>query len=443
LAGGGEPRPVFQGASADGDVVFFTDSERLTEDASPGGTDLYRCKLDSGNSGAGCIDLDDVSAPIEGSGESAEVMGVVPGYSSDGSRIYFVAHGVLDQQPNGLAESAVAGEPNLYLWERGAGTRFVARLSLNDGPDWGSDVTVPGARVSKLSASSSPSGRYFTFMSERSLTGYDNLSASDEKVEEAFIFDAVTDQLSCVSCSPSNAGIEHAGLFSPAPNTLASAVDPEGVWEDHWVASTLPEAAERVQNGASLYQPRFVFDSGRMFFHAIEALVPADTNGDWDVYQYEPLATGDCVSAPSGAAVARSGPGCVSLISSGVANGASAFLDSSATGDDVFFMTRGMLSVLDDDEAVDVYDARVNGVEARRQVVPECNDESCRPVVAAPLAPSPGSASPAFSRAENIGKGRRCPKGKHKIHRRGRTKCVPRKKHKEQHGSSQKKGGRR
>ena len=104
--GEGEARPAFNAASDDGHAVFFTDSQQLTDDASPNGRDLYRCVLGAAGSGQGCLELSDVSAPIEGSGESAEVLDQVSGFSDDGTRLYFVARGVLDETANGEGDTA-------------------------------------------------------------------------------------------------------------------------------------------------------------------------------------------------------------------------------------------------------------------------------------------------------------------------------------------------
>ena len=86
----------------------------------------------------GCTGLIDLSAPLEDSGERAEVLGTAPRLRArTATRIYFIAKGVLDTTPNEVGESAVAGEPNLYLWEEGQGTRFIATLSPRDDADWG------------------------------------------------------------------------------------------------------------------------------------------------------------------------------------------------------------------------------------------------------------------------------------------------------------------
>ncbi len=162
-SGEGKRNPTFAGASADGSVVFFVDSQRLTADASPsdpGGVntfDLYRCEVGPVEGGTlGCTSLADLSAPLE-PGERAEVLGTALGQSEDGSRVYFVARAMLDAAPNEAGHTAVAGEPNLYLWEEGEGRRFIATLSRQDFADWGSGSwESPDGAVAQLSASSSP-----------------------------------------------------------------------------------------------------------------------------------------------------------------------------------------------------------------------------------------------------------------------------------------------
>ena len=82
-------------------------------------------------------------------------------------------------------------------------------------------------------------------------------------------------------------------------------------------------------------------DGSRVFFNAYDALVPGDTNGTQDVYQWELPGTGDCTTAnPS---YSEQNGGCVSLISSGQSPQVSEFIDASADGKDVFFTTGSSL----------------------------------------------------------------------------------------------------
>jgi len=420
-SGDGTPSAVFQGASADGHVAFFTDEQQLTDDSSPEGPDLYRCEISLEAPSSGCSQLTDLSAPLAGSGESADVQGIVAALSDDGGKLYFVAEGALDLASNGRDESADPGKPNLYLWQEGQGLRFVASLSENDSADWGSALGVRGDYG--LSITVSPGGRYLTFMSERSLTGYDNRDeSSGEVVQEAFRYDAVTEQLDCLSCAPTGA--------RPNGDELDSSIrliDPRGVWTNRRVAATLPEATASTITGPSLYRPRATLDNGRVFFNAVDSLVAADSNRQWDVYQYEPAGTGDCTISSSGSGVALTAGGCVSLMSSGTAEREAAFMDASTSGNDVFFLTPGRLSVEDKDQELDLYDARVDGTSAAITPSTECVGGGCQSVGSAPAASTPASTTFEGRGNVHVKPRRRCPKGKRAVRRKGRVHCVARK----------------
>lgn len=430
--GTGEEEPVFQGASADGTIVFFSDRQQLTEDASPSGADLYRCEIVV--VADGCTNLVDLTAPPSGTGGSGRMLGVVSSQTDDGSRVYFVAEGVLDAEENQFGQTPGSSKPNLYLWEESRGLRFIATLAPGDSPNWG--VTLHSPREAEnLAAISSPDGRYFAFMSERDLSGRGNVDVlSGEPVEEIFRFDAETGRLACVSCPPDGAAPRGTTI---KPNQL---VDSRGQWYERKVAATLPEpTALSVEPSPTVYRPRAVLDNGRVFFNSFDSLVPADSNGQWDTYQYEDFGIGDCGATSGNAAVERSGEGCVSMISSGTGETEAAFLDASVSGDDAFFLTRARLSVTDVDNELDVYDARVNGTPATLIHEEECGSgESCHPAVPPGQNVTPGSSS--FNGAGNIEPGRKCPKGKRKVKKSGKQRCVPRKGKKHHRRASQRKG---
>jgi DNA-binding beta-propeller fold protein YncE len=428
-SGDGDNRPAFNGASADGSVVYFTDTQRLTADASPEGRDLYRCEIGEVGGGAlGCVDIADISAPLAGSGESSEVIDQMPALSEDGSRVFFVARGVLDEEPNEEGEVADAGEPNLYYWEEGQAPRLVASLSEEDHLVWGEEEVNVRGYAANISAAISPGGRYLTFTSEKSLTGYENTNASDHPTSEVFLYDTEAEEgkrLSCISCNPT--GAIAAGKQLPH-NVAFFPPDPAGLWEGRWVAATLPQATQTDFERASFYHPRTALDNGRVFFNSVDPLVAADSNGEWDVYQYEPVGVGSCSANTSTATATRSGAGCVGLLSSGSGEGDAGFLDASQSGEDVFFLTRSRLSVLDQDEEMDVYDARVNGIPAVLHPVSECAGEACQPSVGAPSDPTP--ASEAFKGAQSPVN---CRKGQKKVRRNGKDVCIKKKQHKKHH----------
>jgi hypothetical protein len=412
--GAGDARPVFQGANADGTVVFFSDSRQLTEDASLEGRDLYRCEL-SGSDPEQC-DLTNITAPRSSPGESAGFLGLVSAVNDDGSRAYFVAEGVLSTEPNEEGSTAQSGTPNLYLQEEGSGIRYIATLSRQDRSNWGIN-DVSNAFSFWLSTSLSPNGRYFSFMSELSLTGYDNRdSTTGELAQEIFLYDASAASLQCVSCNPTGGAPK--ALTIPAGARFPM-VDPQSLWRGRLVAAVVPEARLFGNQEYSTYRPRAVLNNGRVFFNAADSLVAADSNGTWDVYQYEPVGVGGCSSTLGGATSARVENACIDLVSSGTADTEAAFLDASSTGDDAFFLTPARLSALDTDSVYDVYDARVDGTVAVVNPVTECAGEACQPLIAPPNDPTP--ASEAFRGPGNL---KQCPKGKRKVKRHGQVRCI-------------------
>jgi len=409
-SGGGD----FQIASNDGSRVFFTSTHRLTRDAGAeegkeGGAEPHKPRPDlyvyepQAPEGERLTDL----TPLN-EGEPAGVQGEVLGAAEDGSAVYFVTNGVQGESPGAAHGTCGEEKPgklcNLYLVRReGTGwgqPRLVAVLSEKDAADWGA-----GAGLAALTARVSPSGGWLAFMSRRSLTGYDNQDVTSRKPgerldEEVFLYDAGTGGLACASCDPTGArpeGREYGG----AP-TLSGGLQ---VWPNTtWIAGNVPGWTPYRQCCA-LYQSRYLNDEGRLFFNAHDALVPADVNGQEDVYQYEPAASvpgappnDTCTSAPAGSGVVfkpggkfkdetregHEGEGCVGLISSGRSSGESAFLDASESGNDVYFLTSERLSPLDTDTSVDVYDAHVCTGEspcysAPASPPPCTNESSCRP----------------------------------------------------------------
>ena len=327
----GGPHALYQTMSSDGSHVFFLeDGELYVLDPATG----VQRNLTVGH----------------GAGEaSAGVQELISDVSEDGSYVYFVAQAI-------LANGGVSGEDNLYLSHEengGWSIRYIATLSNEDEKTWSGRTGFGIPALDRLSSRVSPGGRYFAFMSQRSLTGYDNIDANSGRPdEEVFLYDARSGHLVCASCNPTGArpvGVEDKGLVADT-----------GIWGSHWLAGGLPGWQVNI-DGA--YQPRYLSDSGRLFFNSPDALVPQDTNGLEDVYEYEPIrnaetAASDGCSTASPTFSERSG-GCVNLISSGTSSAESAFLDASETGDDVFFITSARLTPADVDTSYDVYDAHV------------------------------------------------------------------------------------
>ncbi len=411
-SGSGPLYANFQIANSDGSKAFFTSGaselgvqgELLTAQSGKSGNDLYECEIVEEAGKLKCK-LTDITPEI--GGRSAEVRGIVSGASEDGSYVYFVANGVLgDGAERGATQgscgkgSSNSGTCNLYEYHNGTVT-FIVTMSAADEFDWGDHLD----NISSLTAQVSPDGRYLTFMSQRSLTGFDNRDASSGRPDmEVYLYDALSKRLSCVSCNPTGgrpAGVEASKFnFSSGDNFVnAGALTPES-----WVAANLPLPAE-INGGASLYQQRLLSDAGRVFFNSSDALVPQDVNGQEDVYEFEPVGVGGC-TASSVTFNAASG-GCVGLISSGTSPAESGFMDASKSGGDVFFLTASRLTSQDYDNSFDVYDAHECStlVPCLAQPVsaPPCSSgDSCKsaPALQPPIFGAPPSAT--FTGAGNV-----------------------------------------
>jgi len=327
--------------------VFFTDAQELTTGASE--NSLYEYDAQTG-------ELNDLTIPVN-LGEGAAVQGLLPGVSEDGSYVYVVAQGVLARSANAFGEAATAGADNLYEMHRqGASWQptFIATLSGEDAPDWGSQ----NRDLTRLTARASPDGRYLAFMSQRDLTGYDNRDAvSGEADEEVYLYDAQSAKLVCASCNPT--GARPTGVDDVTTEGAGPLVDPlEEVWSGAWLAANVPVWTP-IGAGEAVYQSRYLDDTGRLFFNSPDALVPQAVNHTEDVYEYEPLGVGSCAEASARYSAASAG--CVSLISAGTSGEESEFLDASESGDDVFFLSAARLTPQVPASGYNVYDAHVCG----------------------------------------------------------------------------------
>ena len=318
----------------------------------------------------------------------------VAGHSEDLSNVYFVDTAVLTEDENDQGKKAQPGGNNLYAWDEGA-LGFVATLLASDNKvivrDW---QATPAVRT----AEASPAGRFLAFLSTAQLTGVANVGPCalegssgkyvDAPCPEVFLYDSVTGALSCPSCNTSGSAPLGAGV-------LRLIKGPEG----------------------SLPQPRYLTDAGRLYFDSRDSLTYLDTNaGAEDVYQYEPQGVGSCKLVG----------GCVALISAGREASDSNFLALDVSGDNVFFTTRDRLVPADQDEQIDLYDARVGGGFATPAPPIPCSGEACQASTAAPFEPSPASGSPGSGnhkppkcKQRKVRRGGRCVK---RLNQKGRKK---------------------
>jgi hypothetical protein len=353
----------------------------------------------------------------EGDPDSADVRGVF-GASPDGSDVYFTANGRLAPgAPVGNCASSSSGACELYLIHDGG-----------DPVDLGT-VSARGEENAQVIADGT-----LLFTSNQKLTDYDNVGPTCEfnafsegpgPCRELYRYRPGDPEVICVSCSPT--GVPPVG---PA----------DTVGEDEAVFG---QGLETPTSKRALSA-----DGNRVFFQTADALVSRDVNGEGgcprnnrlqltctDVYEWEAAGTGSCDST------AENG-GCLYLISTGTSSAPAFFAAASASGDDVFIRTTDRLVPQDRDDLYDVYDARVGGGIASQHVIspPPCGGaEQCRDQgTSAP--PANGAGSAAFEGPGNppAQVKKTCPKGKQKVRRSGKTRCIKRHKHSRKHKRSQK-----
>jgi DNA-binding beta-propeller fold protein YncE len=484
-SGGTASVALFEDASANGSDVFFIDRDRLTKD-SAAGANLYECEIvevEEANRKHLKCDLSDLtpvpSAGQPGAGEAAGVLGNVVGSSEeDGGYVYFAANGVQAEgaTPGDCKEeiSLSAGKHcSLYVRHDGV-TSFIAMLSSDDSPDWG--LAAMPTSLGELTARVSPDGVWLAFMSDRPLIGYDNRDArSGMPDEEVYLYNAQTGKLVCASCNPT--GSRPAGMqYVRLETSEAGLVGGDRVWsEKQWLAANVPGWTP-YRLSESLHQSRYLSDSGRLFFNSSDALVSQDINGNEDVYEYEPegAGSGSARCGPMASGVykpsrtvevegreVQEGTGCVGLISSGLAFGQSAFLDASANGSDVFFLTAEKLVPQDVGTGVSVYDAHECTSSSPCAPTPPVVPAECTSAAACRAAPmsqpaifgAPSSAT--FSGVGNVTveplvspagrtiakKTIRCRKGRHLSH--GKCVKVKRKRVKQDRKASHDRGAKR
>jgi hypothetical protein len=355
----------FEAASADGRRVFFTTVRQLTDSDTDATRDLYVYDF---NPPAGKPRLVQVSFGDgeDGStnGAGASVSGVVR-FSDDGSRAYFVATGNLTSVPNARGQVAAPGSNNLYVWQRDGQNpdgrvAFIATLPAGDSSLWAVlDRSRPAQVAPKLGTdlagrSVGGDGRTLVFSSTGALTADAPGGALD-----IFRYDD--------SSSPGTLEL----VSRRAPGSPGAATDAATVIRpDETLVSWA--AAENMQRALTEDGELIVFQTNR-------ALVPEDTNGLSDVYQW------------------RAGPdgGTVSLLSSGAqAEGA---YNPSVTPDGrtILVVTEQQLVAEDIDDALDTYSVRTGGgffPPPPEPVKPVCVDDECQDAPSTPPTPvEPGT----------------------------------------------------
>lgn len=310
------------GGSADGNNMAFVSDQPLTAGLSADPADQARRLFLYTHSANPAVDENLTLISADGNPADTTPLSVIPQtaqLSDDGRTAYFWTTG----------KQLVPGGPigpgqKLYRWHDGQLDYLATGTVALD------DFGVP------LGLSLTATGRFYAFDTDADLTG-----APTGGQVQRYVYDADSDEISCVSCG--NGASAAVGGIAPLTEM------------------------NLMQMGSS--QRRYLSTEGHVFFATSTALVPQDTNGLVDVYAWK--------------------DGEVQLISSGRSSSGVRFADASVDGSTVFFSTRDRLSAWDTDSRADLYVARRDGgiPEPNERPVEGCVGDGCQGDVPAPPAP--------------------------------------------------------
>ncbi len=408
-AAGGDD--LFRAANRETGRVFFTSPRQLANSDLDTGSGC-----DVGAGGSGCdlylydasrpegsrltqVSAGDASAPTPGAG--ANVRGVLD-VSGDGSHAYFVAEGVLTTSLSPAGTAAEAGKPNLYGYERSADhptgrIAFIGTLPTTDAGLWGESgggygpgrnpaIAVPRLGADVEDPSVGGNGHIIVFVTGAALAPGD----TDGAEKDVYRYDSGTgalDRISAAGPGGSDGGAFAVGMH----NGRADEVHP-----------VQPQ---------SLYFGRAVSEDGRtVAFSTSEGLDPADGDGASTIYVWQEgviAAVRGSLGPPPSSNIGTLRPAV------------------STTGDVAFVSTEKLLPE-DGDAARDVYVLRSGGGFPLPVAEIPCAGEACQ----APFGAQPVEQAPASQNSSGPGNppaATKCPKGKRQVKRKGKVRCVPKK----------------
>ena len=322
----------YVGMNAAATKVYFTSAEKLTPEAEDTSTNLYMWSENGELEGQ---PLTLISKPNGSSGTGTPVCPLASWTKECGAVAFlnapsmFLPDSVLNDGPggNGLSDNAIAaengdvyfyspaqldgdngvlGQQNLYDY-RGGQVQYVT--TFNTGTFCESSFNCSQGPMVRIQVS--PDDTHMAFLTASKVTSYENAGFL-----EMYSYNPATGGIHCVSCLPSGA--------PPTSNVEASV------------------------NGI------FMTNDGRVFFSTGDPLVPQDTDGIRDVYEYvegrPQLISAGTGSKELGVSVNQTGLDRAGLV--GV----------SAEGTDVYFSTYDTLVAKDrNGSALKLYDARTDG----------------------------------------------------------------------------------
>jgi hypothetical protein len=402
----------FEGASPDGDKVFFRSDAPLTADdpngegvpPPPGGVtsgelsarswDLFMYDMPDGpNADPADGELTRISAGPDGDGDCNSPAegwrgdGALRFASDDGTRLYFTCAAPLDGVP--LAENGTITEPggtpettgasNLYLYDAAKPAderwRFVARLTRTStlgscaarGAQQGQPLAGANEHSTTLNVFDSMScvrgtadGGLVTLFTDARLTDDDPDTASGD----VYAYDADRDELTRVSAPEDGSGGAYPCLLGATPTPCFG----DGGFGPPAGGMGLPRLGVAVDPATG---------DRMVFFESRSRLIASDTDTAYDVYQW------------------RAGE--LTLLTPGhsTTDGAM-FAGNDSTGRNVYFATRDRLTWQDTDAVLDVYTARTDGGIPQPPPTPGCDvlAGECQPPGSAPGGSQSDSDSP-------------------------------------------------
>jgi hypothetical protein len=312
---------------------------------------------------------------------ASEVTGLLA-YSANAARVYYLGpeHGVYLYEEGAPAPKLVPGTQQGGYGEGG--------LVVESGI-YGSFIKTgeptPSSGVAENAPVATPDGNYLMFLSPNQLTPYKNCVEAEKCRVEAYLYDTGTDQVTCVSCAPSNAAPQGNASFLPELSGPAESAD--------WVPPAPPLIDDRPAEAGREAVMRVVFQT-------TEGLVPQDTDGTWDVYEWEREETEGCSRASLKLASLTESEhydeadrGCLYLLSSGTGReleeagnherleGGSHLLGASEGLTDIYIETAEPIAGTPGlDNVAHVYDVRQNGGFPSTATTSEgCEPGLCRP----------------------------------------------------------------
>ncbi len=280
-------------------------------------------------------------------------------FSADGSRVYYLSKGETNGAQLHLYEDG-ASKPILDASAAAhyAGRATGASVETTDGADDVSTTTPDGSKLlflDRANLTAYDTGDPTCAVLNRLRAGPGSEDGRSNHCAEAYLYDAKNGSVTCVSCNPDGTPpVANVHLYQRAVAAYQAATTS---------SPFLPVEAQTLSN-----------DGSRAFFETEEALVPQDTNGVYDAYEWE--------------------NGHVYLLSSGRGSYGSFMVGVSGDGNDAFIQTTDNLLPQDVETSQQVYDARVGGGFPYTPPGHGCDSGQCQgPQTPAPVFAPPPSAT--------------------------------------------------